>query len=376
MRVLFFRGFVSPERDYKASDAVGYGITSADAVVEALTAQGIEVLAVEPPPSPSPNQEKRRLAWILDGYKALLDLDLRRGDVIFIFHIFQQFPAEVRRILHDLEVPLPVIGYTHGSHWDPSDLFRFMHYPDMEVADLANLLCLDRVLVPSHYLRGVLLENIGNWQREAASKIEGRMAVVGLPINTRRLDASRTEETFDRPTIVFNHSLIPSKAPEVFLDVAERVLERHEVNVVITREAQDEGIKRRLAELSARFPGRLTSGETYSLPEYFRILWKADIQVSTALHEGLGIATLEAMYAHNCCLLPNRCSYPEITDGLEDVLCSSTEELLDKLDYYLENEAARRQVAQTLHERSLRYAPDQVASRLVAVFSELARRTE
>ncbi len=376
MRVLFFQGFVSPERDYKASDAVGYGITSADAVVEALAAQGIEVVAVKPPPSSSPNQEKRRLAWILDGYKALLDLELRPGDVIFIFHTFQQFPAEVRRILQDLRTPLPIIGYTHGSHWDPSDLYRFIHYPGMEVTDLANLLCLDRVLVPSHYLRGVILENIGNWQREAASKIEGKIAVVGLPINTRLLDASRTDERFDRPTIVFNHSLIPSKAPEVFLDVAERVLERHEVSVIITREAPDEGINRRLAELSGRFPGRLTSGETYSLPEYFRILWRADIQVSTALHEGLGIATLEAMYTHNCSLLPNRCSYPEITGGLEDVLCSSTEELLDKLDYYLKNEGARRQVAQTLHERSLRYAPDQVASRLVAVLTELEGRTE
>ncbi len=82
------------------------------------------------------------------------------------------------------------------------------------------------------------------------------------------------------------------------------------------------------------------------------------------------------MYAHNCCLLPNRCSYPEITGGLEDVLCSSTEELLDKLDYYLKNEAARRQVAQTLHQRSLRYTPEEVAARLVAVLSELDRRTE
>ncbi len=376
MRILFFQGFVSPARDYKASDAVGYGITSADAVVEALTAQGIEVLAVKPPASTSPDQEKRRLAWILDGYKALLDLDPHPVDVIFIFHIFQQFPTEVRRILQDLKTSVPIIGYTHGSHWDPSDLYRFIHYPGMEVTDLANLLCLDRVLVPSHYLRGVMLENIGNWQREAASKIEGKTAVVGLPINTRRLEASRTEERFDRPTIVFNHSLIPSKAPDVFLDVAERVLERHEVNIIITREAPDEEIKRRLAELSDRFPDRLTSGETYSLPEYFHILWKADIQVSTALHEGLGIATLEAMYAHNCCLLPNRCSYPEITDGLEDVLCSSTEELLDKLNYYLKNEAERRQVAQTLHQRSLRYAPDQVASRLLAVLAELGRRTE
>ena len=372
MRVLFFQGFVSLQRDYKASDAVGYGITSAEAVMEALTGQGMEVLAVNPPPSSSPDQETRRLAWILDGYKALLDLDLHSGDLIFIFHIFQHFPAEVRRILQDLKMPLPVVGYTHGSHWDPTDLFRFIHYPGMEVTDLSNLLCLDRVLVPSHYLRRVLLENIAKWQPEAADRVERKMAVVGLPINTRRLDACRTQEKFDRPTIVFNHSLIPSKAPEVFLEVAERVLERHEVNIVITRHAPDEGIKRRLDELNGRFPGRLVFGETYSLPEYFRILWTADLQVSTALHEGLGIATLEAMYAYNCCLLPNRCSYPEITHGLDDVLYSSTEDLVAKIDYYLKNETARQKAAAALHERSLRYTPEQVASDLVAVFSELA----
>jgi hypothetical protein len=30
MRVLFLQGFVSPDMDYKASDAVGWGITAAE----------------------------------------------------------------------------------------------------------------------------------------------------------------------------------------------------------------------------------------------------------------------------------------------------------------------------------------------------------
>ena len=41
MRVLFFQGFVSPDLDYKASDAVGYGITSAEAIIEGLSALGV-----------------------------------------------------------------------------------------------------------------------------------------------------------------------------------------------------------------------------------------------------------------------------------------------------------------------------------------------
>ena len=371
MHLLFLPGFVSPHRDYKASDAVGYGITAAEALLEALSRQGVDIVTVRPRRQAWPDLERQRLAWILDGCKALLRGELRTIDLIFIFHSFQHFPAEVRRILLDLKAHVPVVGYTHGSHWDPTDLFRFIHYPGMEVMDLANLLCLDRVLLPSHYLREVILKNVAGWQPEAAERLAAKMAVVGLPINTRRLDAHRTEERFERPTIVFNHSLIPSKAPEVFLEVATQTLERHDVNVIVTRQAEDEALKQRFREMRDRFPGRLVFGGTYSLPEYFRLLWKADLQISTALHEGLGIATLEAMCTYNCCLLPNRCSYPEITDRLDEALYSSTEDLLGKIDHYLNDPAARRKLAAALHERSLRYTPERVASRLTAVFSEL-----
>ena len=374
MRVLFFPGFTSRRRDYKASDAVGYGITAVDALLQALPSFGIQVFPARPRRRPWPDLERQRLAWLLDAHKALLRLDLRRFDLIFIFHSFQHFPAEVRRILLDLKAPLPLVGYTHGSHWDPTDIFRLIHYPGMEVADLANLLCLDRVLLPSRYLRQVLLSNIGRWQPEVARHLETRMAVVGLPINTRLMDACYTDEKCDRPTIVFNHSLIPSKAPETFLDVAARVLERHDVDIIITRPAEDEALGRRLQEMARRYPGRVILGGTYDLREYFRILWKADFQISTALHEGLGIATLEAMYTSNCCLLPDRCSYPEITGGLQDSLYRSPEELLEKLEYFLKNEGPRQRVAAELRKRSLDYGPEQVASRLAAVFSALLAR--
>ena len=372
MRVLFFQGFVSPDRDYKASDAVGYGITTAEAIMEGLSARGVDVVPVTPPPPPSLDQERRRLAWILDGYKALLDLDLQTFDLIFIFHSFQQFPAEMRRILCDLKMPVPIVGYSLGSHWDPTDTFRFIHYPDMEVVDLANLLSLDRVLLPSEFAREVILENVAAWQPEAARRLKEKIAVVGLPIASHRMDACRTGERFERTTILFNHSLVPSKQPELFAEVAARALEKHDVNVLLTRQVEDEALRGRFQALQARFPERLILGNTYSIDDYFRTVWKADIQVSTATHEHLGIATLEAMYAHTCCILPNRCSYPEITGGYGDVLYSSTEELEEKLDYYLANRSAREEAAATLHERSLRYRPEEVVSQLMAVLSELA----
>ncbi len=48
MRILFLQGFVSPEMDYKASDAVGWGITAAEAIIEGLSARGVDVVPVSP----------------------------------------------------------------------------------------------------------------------------------------------------------------------------------------------------------------------------------------------------------------------------------------------------------------------------------------
>ena len=372
LRALYFRGFQSHTKDYKASDAVGYGITAANAIADMLPQYGVDVHIVQPKFSETfSDMERTRLAWILETQKELLRVDLRRFDLAFIFHSFQQFPCEVRRLLQDLRVDLPIIGYSHGSHWDPTDSYRQIHYPGMEVLDLANLLCLDRVLLVSESFRTVLVENIGRWQHDAAKQVNERLVVVGLPLNTKLIDAQRTNERFDQRTIVFNHSITPGKQPEQFLSVAEEILDRHDARVVVTRNADDPALAARMGQLQGRFPGRFVMGDTYSLPEYFRLLWQSHIQVSTASHETLGISTLEAMYTGNACLLPSRCSYPEITSGVEDALYSSREELIDMIERYLTNETARAALATDLRQRSQRYEPERVVKVIADVMREV-----
>src|SRR3954468_11605309 len=36
----------------------------------------------------------------------------------------------------------PIIGYLHGSHWDPTDTYRSEAYPGLKWLDLANLMAL------------------------------------------------------------------------------------------------------------------------------------------------------------------------------------------------------------------------------------------
>jgi len=98
----------------------------------------------------------------------------------------------------------------------------------------------------------------------------------------------------------------------------------------------------------------------------------ADLQVSTATHESLGVSTLEAMHTGTCCILPRLGSYPEITGGHPDVLYDLGEgQLQERLDYFLEHPDRRQTVAADLQRAAARYAPAVVVPRIADVLDAI-----
>ena len=273
------------------------------------------------PSTPSSIVSRDRQRWYAECLETIASrLRSGRYDVIFCFHSFWPFASEVRRIVDDARRSVPIVAYNHGSHWDPTDAFRQERYPALRWADLGNLLAVDAVLLVSDYMRATLLREVGGASAEAAAQLAARLWVVGLPIDTGLLDACLTEKE-QAPTVVFNHSFSEGKRPGAFLEVAEEVLERRPARIVITRGAPvDSPHRARLSRLAKRFGSRVTVGETLAIPDYFRALWGSHVQVSTATHESLGIATLEAMYARNYCLLPDLGAYPEVVGPVREAL--------------------------------------------------------
>lgn len=273
----------------------------------------------------------------------------------------------------DLGRVVPVVAYTHGSHWDPTDTVRSVSYPRLELADLANLHVLDRLLLVSEYMRTTLRSTIERLDRSVAASIDARSRVVGLPIATSLLERSRTTDRFPRPTIVFNHAPVVSKQPAVFAGVARRLLQRRDVGVVVTRTftPSDPGGPG-ILQLAEQFPDRVTLAGDLPIPDYYRILWMADLQVSTATHESLGVATLEAMYARTCCVLPRLGSYPEITGGESAALYEPGEAgLEERVEHLLDRPDERDRIAARLADRARRYAPDVVADGVADVLCDV-----
>jgi len=71
--------------------------------------------------------------------------------------------------------------------------------------------------------------------------------------------------------------------------------------------------------------------------DYARLLWNADIVVSTALHEFFGVAVVEAIYCGCLPLLPRRLSYPELIPAEWHASClyEGLEDLVNRLRYVL-----------------------------------------
>jgi glycosyltransferase involved in cell wall biosynthesis len=90
---------------------------------------------------------------------------------------------------------------------------------------------------------------------------------------------------------------------------------------------------------------------------YARLLWQADIVVSTALHEFFGISVVEAAYCGCFPVLPRRLAYPEVLPASHHDAClyDDFEGLLDRLRWALTCPDEARRVAQGLREAVARY---------------------
>lgn len=369
-KILFLDSYTRPDGESSASDEIGYGVTAGQAIKDQLRHAGYTVDDL----STWGLRADSKLDWIHGSYQLLQTMPLHSYDVIFIFHIFHHFPSEVRRILLERGLHhIKIVGYTHGSHWDETDTFRTKFFPNMHAVDLANLLCLDQVFIVSHYFRKLLLRNISLWSVPAAAELTQRIIVTGLPINNVLIDTFQADQNSNKIQIVFNHSPTPGKEPAMFFDLMKHVLSQQDVLLVVTRKftAENPGYEE-LQHLYQLFPNQVILGNTLSLRDYYVTLWQSHIQVSTASHETLGVATLEAMYTYNCCILPNRQSYPELTGGAG--LYSSDQELLELIMKYICDDNLRRETGSYMHQQSLRYLPEPVVQQIsTAIETMLAR---
>jgi glycosyltransferase involved in cell wall biosynthesis len=152
--------------------------------------------------------------------------------------------------------------------------------------------------------------------------IAERSCVLGLPLALpevsdgaqRDLPAS---ERNDGPLIVWNHRWEHDKGPEVLVRMIDGLLER---GVPFRLAVCGQVFRQRPPELLAAEPRWRTAlgarllafGWLESRAEYLGLLGRAQLVLSTAVHEFFGISVIEAVHCGARPLVPDALSYPEL----------------------------------------------------------------
>ena len=148
----------------------------------------------------------------------------------------------------------------------------------------------------------------------AADALRAKAQVLPLGLDLARLDAHRpAEPRSGRPLLVWNHRWEYDKDPETFFRAVYALAgEGWDFGLILLGEsfrnlpAEFVEARERLPERIAHF-GYAEDGATYA-----RLLWQADVVVSTAVHEFFGAAVVEACYCGCLPVLPRRLTYPEL----------------------------------------------------------------
>ena len=227
---------------------------------------------------------------------------------------FERTP--VLLFMHENQLTYPRLRGTKLNSW-----FGQINY--------LSVLAADRVAFNSEYHRGDFLGALeelerqpNNWLTTAGiESIREKSAVLPVGVDLGSLwEATAASPAGGSPLILWNHRWEFDKAPEGFVRTVSTLAEEGlDFRVAVAGERGDNPSEAML-ELPERLGERLVQfGPVEGREGYARLLWEADISISSTRHEFFGISTVEAMYCGCLPIAPRRYNYPALVpDSLQE----------------------------------------------------------
>jgi glycosyltransferase involved in cell wall biosynthesis len=151
------------------------------------------------------------------------------------------------------------------------------------------------------------LENV------AAIRERSRILHLGLDLFAHDEFGRSKEQSAGPPIVLWNHRWEYDKAPERFFRMMNRLDDAGSTFRLILAGEHFDQQPPEFDRAFERYAERIIHyGYAEDFSEYSRLLHRADIVVSTAVHEFFGVAMMEAIYCGCHPLLPRRLSYPEL----------------------------------------------------------------
>ncbi len=219
---------------------------------------------------------------------------------------------------------LPVAVYFHENQltYPMGPRQRKELHNHLGFINYVSALAADAVYFNSRFHREIFLDELPRLLKHypdytelsTVEAIRAKSGVLPLGLDLRRFDAHRpAARRTGPPLIVWNHRWEFDKNPRPFLKALCR-LAGEGVNFQVAlagqnfRQNPDE-----FAVARETLGDRVVQyGYVERFEDYARLLWQADVQVSTAQHDFFGVSTCEAIYCGCAPLLPRRLNYPDL----------------------------------------------------------------
>ena len=220
---------------------------------------------------------------------------------------------------NQLTYPLPADpagGASARQHGERDLHYAFINY--------ASMLAADAVLFNSRFhldawfeALPVLLEHFPDHNElDSVQELRARASVLPLGLSLGALDTHRPAgelaETGNPPLLVWNHRWEYDKDPQTFFRALRHLAAAdRQFRVAICGDKPGRAPAEFRQARRDLEPFIVQWGRVEPFAAYARLLWSADIVVSTALHDFFGAAVVEAIYCGCRPVLPHNLAYPE-----------------------------------------------------------------
>ena len=220
---------------------------------------------------------------------------------------FERVP--VLLFMHENQLTYPRLRGTKLNSW-----FGQINY--------LSALAANRVAFNSEYHRRDFLRALEELERQpnnwltvdGIEAIRGKSTVLPVGVDLGSLAEGTGEaRSGGSPLILWNHRWEFDKAPEAFVRTVSTLAEEGlDFRVAVAGERGDNP-SAAMQELPERLGERLVQfGPVAGRDGYARLLWEADVSISSTRHEFFGISTVEAMWCGCLPIAPRRYNYPAL----------------------------------------------------------------
>ena len=240
--------------------------------------------------------------------------------------------------LHPRLAEVPSWYYFHENQFAYPESKKLSKSVEHQMVQLYGALAADRLFFNSQFNRNSFLSGVKKLLRnktevdqpEISRRLKQKCEL--LPIPVEPISSTQTKQP---GLILWNHRWEYDKVPEVFGEALLMLAKRGVPFKLALLGDRSEKSYQSLLKIREQLPENIVADEHADRSTYKKILAKAEIVVSTAIHEFQGLAMLEAAGAGARPLVPDALCYPEQYGKEYRYRPGSPDSLASKLEKWL-----------------------------------------